>query len=182
MIEKIDYKPLLKLARNTLKKHFQNKEFIPDKSVREKFSIKRACFVTLTENRILRGCIGSLRPKEELWKDVQENVSNASFKDPRFFPVEEKDLDKIKIEVSVLTKPKEIDFSNEKELLEKIKKEMGIILKKGFNQSTFLPQVWKQIPDKKDFLEELSLKAGLSKDAWKDCNILYYNIESVKEK
>mgnify|MGYP006298499279 CR=1 FL=1 len=178
---KINYKPLLNLARKTLENYFQDKEYSPDEKIKEKFSIKRACFVTLTKNQQLRGCIGSLKPKTQLWKDVQENTINASIRDPRFPAINKDDLDKLKIEVSVLTKPKEIEFKNPGELLKKINKNLGIILKKGFNQSTFLPQVWKQIPDKKDFLEELSLKAGLSKDAWKDCNVFYYNVESVKE-
>ncbi len=56
---------------------------------------------------------------------------------------------------------------------------MGIILKKGKNISTFLPQVWDKIPNKKDFLQRLSIKAGLDKDAWKDSQteLWYYTVK-----
>ena len=58
---------------------------------------------------------------------------------------------------------------------------MGIILKKDFHSSTFLPQVWEQIPDKTDFLEQLSLKAGLDRNAWKHAEIWCYEVEVEKE-
>ena len=67
--------------------------------------------------------------------------------------------------------------------MDKIDKKMGLILKKGLNQSTFLPQVWEQLSDKQDFLEQLSLKAGLGKDAWKeeDTELFYYKVEKFEE-
>ena len=58
---------------------------------------------------------------------------------------------------------------------------MGIILKKNGRSSTFLPQVWEQLPDKVDFLEHLSMKAGLNKDDWKDAGMEYYEVESMEE-
>ena len=59
---------------------------------------------------------------------------------------------------------------------------MGIILKKGFSSATFLPQVWEELLDKKDFLEHLSQKAGLNRDAWKNSEIYYYTVKSIEEK
>jgi AMMECR1 domain-containing protein len=57
----------------------------------------------------------------------------------------------------------------------------GLILKRGIASSTFLPQVWEQIPDKIQFLEQLSRKAGLSKNAWKDSELWYYTVSIQKE-
>ncbi len=175
------YKELLSLARKAIESKLNNKKLEIPENVRKKYSEKKACFVTLTEKEELRGCIGSLEPRQELWKDVIENAIHAAFDDYRFPPLEKNELLKIKIEISVLSIPKKINFENEKELLEKIDKNMGIILKKGFNSATFLPQVWEEISNKKDFLEHLSLKAGLGRDAWKNAEIYCYRVEKIKE-
>jgi len=167
---------LLQLARQTLESFFQNKKFEPDEKTKSKYSDKRACFVTLNLNNQLRGCIGSLQAIQELWRDVTQNTINAAFNDPRFMPLTKEELNKIKIEISTLSKPKKLEFKNEKELLEKINNKIGIILKRGSNSATFLPQVWQQIPDKIQFLEHLSQKAGLNKDAWKNSEIWFYNV------
>lgn len=172
---------LLQLARKTIEYYLKNKELKIPEELKKKYSEKKASFVTLTKNKELRGCIGSLYPKQELWKDVKENVINATFHDPRFNPLTKQELEKIKIEISILTIPKKINFKDEKELLNKINKNMGIILKKGFGTSTFLPQVWEEISDKKAFLEQLSLKAGLDKDAWKNAEIYSYEVEKMRE-
>jgi len=172
---------LTQLARHTLEAYFQNQKFEPDEETKKKYSDKKACFVTLTKNDQLRGCVGSLIATQELWKDVQENAINAAFRDSRFPPLTKEELNKIKIEISILTAPKKLEYENEKDLLEKINKDMGIILKKGFYSATFLPQVWEQLPDKIQFLEHLSLKAGLDKDAWKTADIFYYKVEIEKE-
>lgn len=173
---------LLQLARKTIEYYLDNKELKIPEELKKKYSKKQACFVTLTKNKELRGCIGSLYPKQELWKDIQENAINAAFHDFRFNPLTKEELKKIKIEISILTIPKKINFKNEKELLKKINKKMGIILKKGFNNSTFLPQVWEEILDKQDFLEQLSLKAGLDKNAWKNAEIYSYEVEKMRER
>jgi AmmeMemoRadiSam system protein A len=172
---------LPQIARKAIEFYFDNKKFEPDEKTKQKYREKKACFVTLTENDELRGCIGGLEARQELWKDVVENAVNAGFSDFRFFPLNKSELKKIKIEVSVLTEPKKLEFKNEKELLEKLNKSMGIILKKGFYTSTFLPQVWEELPDKIEFLEHLSIKAGLNKDAWKNAEIFYYNVEIFRE-
>ncbi|MEM0465487.1 MAG: AmmeMemoRadiSam system protein A [Candidatus Pacearchaeota archaeon] len=175
----MDYKPLLKLARNCIECELLNKNFdVPD-DIKKKFNEKKACFVTLKINGRLRGCIGSLEAKQELWKDVIDNSRNAAFFDPRFSPLNYDELSKIKIEISILTKPKKLGIGSY--VFDKIDKKMGIILKKGYSSATFLPQVWEEIPDKTKFLEHLSLKAGLSPDSWKDAELYYYRVDSCEE-
>jgi len=71
--------------------------------------------------------------------------------------------------------------SFEKTLLNRLFKDMGIILRKGYNSSTFLPQVWEKLKDPKEFLEHLSQKAGLDKDAWKTADIYYYMVNVEEE-
>jgi AmmeMemoRadiSam system protein A len=106
---------------------------------------------------------------------------NAAFHDPRFSPLKKEELSAIKIEVSILSDSQEIEFTDEKELLSKIDDKMGLILKKGFSSATFLPQVWEEINNKKDFLQHLSVKAGLNKDVWKNSKIYFYRVKSIKE-
>ncbi len=173
---------LPELARKTLEAYFEDKNFEPDKETKRKFSDKKACFVTLTKHNELRGCIGSLEARQELWKDVQENSINAAFHDFRFMPLAKDELNEIKIEVSALSKPERLEYKNEKEILNKINSKMGIILKNGSFSATFLPQVWEQIPSKVEFLQQLSLKAGLDKNAWKlkDTKIFYYFVDTLE--
>lgn len=174
-------KSLLFLARDALIKYLEEKEVKPSDEVKKKYSNKQACFVTLTKKGKLRGCIGSLYPRQELWKDVIENSISAGFRDSRFLPLEEKELSKIKIEISVLSIPKKLEFKSPEDLLKKLNSNYGVILQKRMNSATFLPQVWEQIPNKQSFLEQLSLKAGLSRDAWKTAEIWVYEVEKIKE-
>lgn len=172
---------LTEIARRTLEEYFKNKNFIPDEHTISIYNKKQACFVTLTIEGKLIGCIGSLVPQRELWKDVQENAINAAVHDFRFSKLTEKELNKVKIEISVLSLPKKIESINEKDLLMRINPGKGYILKKGGFSSTFLPQVWEQIPDKIEFLENLSVKAGLNRNAWKTAEIFSYTVNAEKE-
>jgi AmmeMemoRadiSam system protein A len=171
---------LTEIARSTIKSAFEGKRFVLDKNIKEKYKDKKSCFVTLTKKGNLRGCIGNLEAKQELWKDVQENAINAAFNDPRFSPLTEYELEEIEIEVSVLSKPKKISGKDVDSRLNKITKEMGIILKSGKYSATFLPQVWEHFSTKEEFLKELSLKAGLNKDAWKNAELFYYIVDIEK--
>jgi len=172
-------KELLKLARLALESRFNGREIKVSDEIKKKFGKKGACFVTLTKDGDLRGCIGSLEAHQPLYQDVIDNAINAGFHDYRFEPLEENELDEIKIEVSVLSAAKKLGIG--KEVFNKIDKKMGIILKSFGYSATFLPQVWEQIPDKKIFLEELSMKAGLDREAWRDSDVWFYRVESVEE-
>ena len=70
----------------------------------------KACFVTLTENGALRGCIGHILPQEALYQAVVDNARNAATRDSRFPPVQPDEVDKIKIEISVLTEPQPLQL------------------------------------------------------------------------
>jgi len=172
-------KELLKLARQTLESYFENKRLEVNEDIKKKYSKKQACFVTLIKNSELRGCIGSIYPHQELWKDVIENTKNAAFSDPRFLPLEKEELKEIKIEISVLSPLKKIDYKNIEELKEKIYKK-GVLIKKGFLSATYLPQVWEILKDKDEFLNSLCLKAGLAEDSWKKLRLEVF-IYTVKK-
>ena len=121
-----------------------------------------ACFVTLEKEGKLRGCIGSIVGYRSLIEDLLTNAQKAAFADPRFKPVTNEELEKLDIDVSILSNPKLIKFEDESDLLNQMEPEKdGIIIRDGKHQAVFLPSVWEQLPDKKEFLNALKLKAGL---------------------
>ena len=172
---------LVEIARKTIEAKLKQEHFVLNEETKEKYSETKASFVTLTIFNQLRGCIGSLQATRALWKDVQENAIHAAFHDPRFPPIDEGEITNLNIEVSVLSTPEQLVYANEKDLLKKINKKMGLILKSGYKSATFLPQVWEELPDKIEFLENLSMKAGLDKDAWKHAEFWYYTVKKEKE-
>ena len=130
---------------------------------------KRGCFVTLHKAGVLRGCIGTIEPVLSLIMGVEENAVNAAFRDPRFPPLAEEELSGIDIEISVLTVPKALPFTNGNDLKRKLRPGIhGVILSRKGRSATFLPQVWEQLPEVEIFLEHLCQKAGLGKNCWQD--------------
>lgn len=128
-----------------------------------------ACFVTLEKEGKLRGCIGSIIAHQPLINDIAAHARDAAFQDYRFKPVTADELKDLKVAVSLLTHPTKIDFKGEEDLLEKIVPHKdGIIIKDGQYQAVYLPSVWEELPDKKEFLNSLKQKAGLSIDYFSD--------------
>lgn len=177
---------LLKLARNTIKAA-SRKEPLPvvdEKILDEQLKAKTACFVTLTKDSNLRGCIGHISAIEPLYKAVIENAEAAAMYDTRFEPVRYDEVDKIEIEISILTEPKELNYNSVEDLLAKLRPGIdGVILNIGGRRATFLPQVWEQLPDKVDFLNHLSLKAGCAPSDWRrtGTKIYIYQVEKFSE-
>jgi len=176
-----DHSTLLDIARKSLVACVTKKEMV-SVDVPDILKENRGCFVTLTINNALRGCIGYIEPIMPLYKAVIENARNAALSDPRFDPVMVSELDKICIEVSVLTVPVPLDVNDADDLLKKLRPQIdGVILSYHGAQSTFLPQVWEQLPDKIQFLQHLSMKAGLPSDGWKKASFKIYQAEHFKE-
>lgn len=176
------YQELLKLARESIQTCLEERELEVSEEIKKKFSKKQACFVTLTVNDKLRGCIGSLEARQELWADVAENARNAAFSDFRFPALRKDELKKVKIEISVLTAPKKLDYKNEGDLLNKIKGK-GVVIRKGVKSATYLPQVWEEISDTEDFISSLCLKAGLGPLDWiyEKLDVFVYDAEKATE-
>ncbi len=165
---------LVKLARSTLMDKFGLPLAPADadrmRSALSDASLQARCatFVTLKHQGRLRGCIGSLSATDPLAEDVRRNATDAAFHDPRFAPLTAKELDQVAIEVSVLTEPRPLTFSDAEDLLRKLRPNVdGVVIRQGHAGATFLPQVWEQLPKKEDFLDHLCLKAGLPRDAWR---------------
>ena len=130
---------------------------------------KGAAFVTLEKNGRLRGCIGSLYPNKAIADDIAENTFNAANSDPRFKPVEPNEIKDIDFTVSLLTGFEEIKFKSYDELIEIIEPNVdGLLIRDGQREGLFLPSVWKEIPDKQEFMTQLKIKAGLSPSHWSE--------------
>jgi AmmeMemoRadiSam system protein A len=126
-----------------------------------------ACFVTLTQRGQLRGCIGSLEARRALLIDVKANALAAALHDPRFSPLSLPELDRTRIEVSLLSPMQPMQFENEAHALSQLHPGVdGVVFEYGPHRSTFLPQVWEQLPVASEFMAHLKRKAGLAADFW----------------
>jgi AmmeMemoRadiSam system protein A/AmmeMemoRadiSam system protein B len=154
---------LLRLAREALAAFVGRRAVIEDRSGRAKFQEPRGAFVTLRKRGELRGCIGYAEPLAPLGRTVIQAAILAASEDPRFPPVGADELDSIRIEISVLTPPREVANAREVRV-----GTHGLIVERDGRKGLLLPQVpvengW----DREAFLEQASLKAGLPRDAWR---------------
>jgi AmmeMemoRadiSam system protein A len=142
-----------------------------------------ATFVTLTLRGQLRGCIGSLLAHRPLLADVQANAVAAALHDPRFAPLSLQELGDTQIEVSVLSALQPLQFSSEAEALAQLRPDVdGVVLEYGRHRSTFLPQVWEQLPKVADFMAQLKLKAGLPAEFWApEVRLQRYTVSKYRE-
>lgn len=140
----------------------------------------QATFVTLKNDDLLRGCIGTLIAREALIDNIAHNAFNAAFNDPRFSPLESFELRCIKIEISLLNEPEKLEFSTEEDLLALLRPGVdGLIIREGNINATFLPAVWEQLPNAEDFLRQLKINADLDEDYWSESLIVErYTVDS----
>ncbi len=170
---------LIEIARYGILSHW---EPISEPEYIRELSEEGASFVTLTINDTLRGCIGSLAAHRPLGADIFSNSRAAAFSDPRFDALTRKEYDEIRIEISILTPPEEVEFTDKDDLRSKITHDDGIILRTSRGSATFLPQVWEKLPDFDQFFTQLSLKAGIGSDPFQcDPTILRYSVQKFVE-
>jgi len=149
------------------------------------FARKRGVFVTLHKKGQLRGCIGTLVGRESIADGIRDNALNAAFHDYRFKPLTVEEIDDLEVEISILTEPVLLEYKGEEELKTVLRPGIdGVIIRQGGASATFLPQVWKQLPEVENFLNHLCLKAGLPADEWRRENIKVgtYQVQHFSEK
>ncbi|MDO8262444.1 MAG: AmmeMemoRadiSam system protein A [Gallionella sp.] len=128
-----------------------------------------ACFVTLTQDGELRGCIGTLEAHRPLLADVKSNAVYAALHDPRFMPLSVEELDITTVEISLLSPTTSMDVRDEADALAQMRPNVdGIVFEYGRYRSTFLPQVWEDLAQPRQFLAMLRRKAGLPDDFWEE--------------
>jgi len=130
---------------------------------------QRATFVTLKINHELRGCIGTLTAHQPLIQDVARNAYQAAFRDPRFDPLQQQELEQLHVSISILSPPEPVTIKSEQDLISQLRPgQDGLIIKDGLHHATFLPSVWEQLPRPIEFLQHLKHKAGLAVEYWSD--------------
>jgi len=176
---------LLKLVRDSIGERLGLVDKVDHSGLAgEELQQELATFVTLKIEDRLRGCIGNLEPAGALLATLAQNGCHAAFNDHRFSPLSIEEFEKVQIDISILSTPVRLDYADSDQLLTTLRPNIdGVILKKGRARATFLPQVWKQLPESKQFMEHLSRKAGLSPNGWRgeDVEIYLYQVQSFKE-
>ncbi len=163
----MDKRYLIAIAKDAILEEFENHPIVDRNLLLKKYPTlarKGAVFVTLEKDKNLRGCVGSLVAHRSLLADIISNAKSAAFRDSRFRPLrrEEFDYKNFNVEISVLSEPKELKYSDIKDLSRKIRPKIdGVILKYGRYQATYLPQVWEQLPRFDYFFTSLCKKARL---------------------
>ncbi len=178
---------LLRLARQVIEKQVGLPSSSPDPAEISDpvFQEKRGVFVTLHKRKKLRGCIGSLVGIESILDGIKRHAINAAFHDHRFDQVQAEEVNELHIEVSVLTTPQLLQYQTGDELLKAVRPGIdGVILKTEQGAgATFLPQVWKQLPNPEQFFSQLCFKAGLAKNYWQENRpeIQIYQVQLFEE-
>ncbi|MBC7090472.1 MAG: TIGR00296 family protein [Nitrososphaeria archaeon] len=181
-----DGKILVELARKAIEEYVVNgRKYVPSEDIKRRFSEKAGVFVTINrvvgEERELRGCIGFPEAILPLYEAVIEAAIAAATEDPRFEPLKKSEVDKILIEVSVLTPLELIKVDSPLQYPERIKVgEDGLMLRWRWGSGLLLPQVAVEYGwDAREFLENLCLKAGITPDSWLRKDVKIYKFQCL---
>ncbi|HWS73901.1 MAG TPA: AmmeMemoRadiSam system protein A, partial [Quisquiliibacterium sp.] len=132
----------------------------------------------------LRGCIGRLEAGEHpLEEDVRRNAYGAAFEDPRFPPLAAHEWQDLVVEVSLLGVLEPMPVSSESDAWRMLRPHRdGVLLEWRGRRSTFLPQVWEELPEVREFLAALRRKAGLPGDFWHaEMRLSRYSVHEFSE-
>ena len=173
---------LLQLAGDSIKKGLCGETLaVRPTDYPESLRPLRATFVTLHVDEKLRGCIGTIEARRALVEDVVSNAYGAAFRDTRFPTLTWPEFERLDIHISILSLPEPVQFSSEADLLAQLRPQVdGLILEEGAYHGTFLPSVWEQLPEPREFLRHLKHKAGLPPDYWSSrIRVQRYTTESI---
>ena len=173
-------KTLLELARSAIGRRLGLESPPVDLPASPQLALSSGAFVTLHKKGHLRGCIGRFTSTGPITETVQEMAEAAAFEDPRFPPLNQREMADIDLEISVLTPMRQVTDVHEIEV-----GKHGIYIIRGMNRGVLLPQVaTEQHWDRETFLDNTCLKAGLPANAWQDpkTEIYVFSAEVFGEK
>lgn len=168
-------KILLDIARHAIKSAVLKTEETPEPREEKALNMRNGCFVTIKQDGDLRGCIGNFQSELPLFREVADMAAASATKDPRFYPLQEMDVETISLEISVLSPLAKIESIDEIVI-----GKHGIYLEKGYYRGVLLPQVATEHEwDRETFLKQTCLKAGLPTDAWEseDADIYIFSAQ-----
>lgn len=175
-----DKKKLLLGARESIQSILKNAVSSPiNYEVHPLLKNNSGAFVTLRINKNLRGCIGYIFSKMNLYETVCEAAVQAAFNDPRFLPLLKNEFERINIEISVLSSPVPINDYSEIQI-----GTHGILLNEIENKALLLPQVAIENNfNREKFLCALCEKAGMHLFAWqkKKLNLSVFSADVFSE-
>lgn len=172
---------LLGIARSSIVQGLDtNKPLQPDPARLPPAMLDRlGSFVTLMQNEVLRGCVGSVAAKYSLAHGIAVSAFHAAFRDPRFPGLSASEIRHTRIEISILSVPQLIEAASNEDLLTQLHpQEDGLVLNDGAHHATFLPKVWQDLPDPQHFVRHLKAKAGLAGDHW-SASIRFHRYRTV---
>jgi AmmeMemoRadiSam system protein B/AmmeMemoRadiSam system protein A len=175
---------LLRLARRSMESHVRDGrdlEAPPELMSRfPRLGAVRGAFVTLKEHGELRGCVGTLYAQRPLAEDVAENAVYAAVRDNRFPPVSPQELKDIVVSVSALETPRPVKDPGADGIVSLLRQSKpGLILTYKDRRSTFLPEVWEDLPEPVQFLSHLCQKQGSPGDCWRDLSTRFETYGSL---
>ncbi|MDO8283037.1 MAG: AmmeMemoRadiSam system protein B [Thermodesulfovibrionia bacterium] len=166
---------LLQLAKDTINLYVKDGKQPSSATENKRLKSNGATFVTIREHGVLRGCIGNIMPEMPLYDSVIRNAVSAASRDPRFPPLKKQELDNIEVEVTILSPLELVKDTNAIEV-----GKHGLYIKKDGRSGILLPQVPLEFGwDRETFLQQVSKKAGLPPDAWKDAELYWFTAEIV---
>jgi len=167
---------LIRIALDAIKSIFKKQSLtINTSDIPDELKFNSGCFVTIHKNEELRGCIGNFRQDKNIVENVAEMAIQAAFNDIRFPPLSEQELEKITVEISILSPMIPVNSFNDIVIGRD-----GLYIMKDANSGVLLPQVatehgWNVT----EFLEYTCLKAGIPRNAYKDPDTKIYRFEAL---
>ncbi len=153
---------LLQIAREAIIHQIKNEDYSPTRPEEKALNQHSGCFVTITQNGDLRGCIGNFQSQQPLYLEVTTMAVAAASQDPRFQPMGRDELDNFSVEITVLSPLEKISDTSLIEV-----GTHGIYIVKGVKRGVLLPQVATEYGwDRETFLRQTCVKAGLSEESW----------------
>lgn len=179
LLTKTEQKELLKIVRKTIISFISTGNVPPVETASQGLNGENGCFVTIKQQKKLRGCIGNFVSDKPLYRLVQEMALAAASRDPRFYPMKPNDLVDFELEISVLSPLRKIDSVDEIQV-----GQHGLYIIKDSYQGVLLPQVATEYGwDRDTFLKHTCLKAGLPENTWqKECEIFIFSAQVFGEK
>ena len=164
-LSSVECRKLLQFARQSVESAITPSDYLsaPDDPISARIC---GVFVTIHVGGKLRGCIGVVETEEPLRESIAHCAVGAALHDPRFPPVRPEELDRLEIEISLLSRPAPIQPADI------VLGKHGLIIVKDHQRGLLLPQVATEHRlDREDFLAETCRKAGLPRDAWKSGSV-----------
>lgn len=176
---------LIALARECIELTLRNAMLptLPTRTYEPRLQQARSAFVTLLVGGDLRGCCGSIGASRPLAQEVWNNAWASACRDPRFPPLAAHEWPLTRVQVSVLQPLQAIRVESEEALIERLQPGRdGLVLERNGARATFLPSVWQQLPDAREFVRQLKAKAGWHENFWApDIEVSLYGVEEFGE-